>query len=111
MKRRNLTVVTRALATRIAFEGRRAVGVHYRRAGRETIARARRLNLSVAYTPSAFDVDEVDDLRLLREALRAAPSRDADETPATLAMLERLAAAASPGATSSAPAMEVAYGE
>ena len=33
MKRRNLAVVTHALATGIAFEGRRAVGVHYRRNG------------------------------------------------------------------------------
>jgi choline dehydrogenase len=42
MKRRNLEVVTHALATRIAFEGRRAVGVHYRRHGREHRASARR---------------------------------------------------------------------
>jgi choline dehydrogenase len=42
MKRRNLEVVTHALATRIAFEGRRAVGVHYRRRGGEQKAKARR---------------------------------------------------------------------
>jgi choline dehydrogenase len=42
MKRGNLKVVTHALATRIAFEGRRAVGVHFRRLGREQKARARR---------------------------------------------------------------------
>jgi choline dehydrogenase len=42
MKRRNLEVLTHALATRIAFEGRRAVGVRYRRRGRERTARARR---------------------------------------------------------------------
>jgi choline dehydrogenase len=42
MKRPNLEVITHALATRIAFDGRRAVGVHYRRRGREQIARARR---------------------------------------------------------------------
>jgi choline dehydrogenase len=42
MKRRNLRVVTYALATQIAFEGRRAVGVHYRSRGRERKARARR---------------------------------------------------------------------
>ena len=42
MKRRNLEVITHALATRIAFEGRRAVGVHYRRGGREQRANARR---------------------------------------------------------------------
>jgi choline dehydrogenase len=42
MKRSNLEVATHALATRIAFDGRRAVGVHYRRRGREQIVRARR---------------------------------------------------------------------
>ncbi|HTZ66902.1 MAG TPA: choline dehydrogenase [Roseiarcus sp.] len=42
MKRRNLEVLTHALATRIAFEGRRAVGVHYRRSGREQRISARR---------------------------------------------------------------------
>ncbi len=42
MKRRNLEVVTHALATQIAFEGRRAVGIHYRRHGREHKASVRR---------------------------------------------------------------------
>ena len=42
MKRSNLEVITHALATRIAFDGRRAVGVRYRRRGREQTARARR---------------------------------------------------------------------
>jgi choline dehydrogenase len=42
MKRRNLAVLTHALVTRIAFEGCRAAGVHYRRRGREQKASARR---------------------------------------------------------------------
>jgi choline dehydrogenase len=42
IKRPNLEVVTHALASRIAFEGRRAVGVYYRRRGRELRANARR---------------------------------------------------------------------
>jgi choline dehydrogenase len=42
MKRLNLKVVTHALASRIAFDGRRAVGVHYRRHGREHKIGARR---------------------------------------------------------------------
>jgi choline dehydrogenase len=42
MKRRNLAVLTHALATGIAFDARRAIGVHYRRGGREHLARARR---------------------------------------------------------------------
>ena len=33
MKRPNLRVVTHALATQVAFEGRRAVGVRYERGG------------------------------------------------------------------------------
>ena len=42
LKRPNLAVRTHALATRIAFDGRRATGVSYRRGGRERLARARR---------------------------------------------------------------------
>ncbi|MEX0733280.1 MAG: choline dehydrogenase [Steroidobacteraceae bacterium] len=42
MKRGNLSVRTRALATRILFEGRRAVGVEYRRGEGLQTARARR---------------------------------------------------------------------
>ena len=41
LSRKNLTVVTHALATGIVFEGRRAVGVKYRRDGAEHLARAR----------------------------------------------------------------------
>ncbi len=40
--RPNLTVITEALATRVLLEGRRAVGVEYRRAGATAIARAER---------------------------------------------------------------------
>jgi choline dehydrogenase len=42
MRHRNLRVMTHALATRIAFDGRRAVGVHFWRQGREHKASARR---------------------------------------------------------------------
>ncbi|MBX3577315.1 MAG: GMC family oxidoreductase N-terminal domain-containing protein [Rhizobiaceae bacterium] len=42
MKRENLTVEMNALATRILFEGRRAVGVEYERNGRKHVARAGR---------------------------------------------------------------------
>jgi choline dehydrogenase len=41
MHRRNLTVRTRALATRIQFESRRATGVRYRHGDADHIARAR----------------------------------------------------------------------
>ena len=42
MRRPNLHVRTHALATRIAFDGRRAVGLRYRRDGAEHVAHARR---------------------------------------------------------------------
>ena len=41
-RRRNLAVVTHALATAVEFEGRRATGVRYCRGGAEQVARARR---------------------------------------------------------------------
>jgi choline dehydrogenase len=41
-KRPNLTIMTRALATRVLFEGRRAVGVEWQRAGAESRVRAAR---------------------------------------------------------------------
>lgn len=42
MRRRNLSVRTRARATRILFDGRRASGISYRRGGDELVAHARR---------------------------------------------------------------------
>ncbi len=42
MRRPNLTVRTRARASAVLFEGRRATGVRYRRGGTETTVRARR---------------------------------------------------------------------
>ncbi|HET9108336.1 MAG TPA: choline dehydrogenase [Steroidobacteraceae bacterium] len=42
MRRRNLAVRTRSLALRVLFEGRRAVGVAYRRGNEEHVARVRR---------------------------------------------------------------------
>ncbi len=42
MTRSNLSIRTHSLATGIAFEGRRATGIRYRRHGQEHLARARR---------------------------------------------------------------------
>ena len=42
MRRHNLAVRTHSLATRILFEGRRAVGVGYRRGSEQRVAKARR---------------------------------------------------------------------
>ncbi len=41
MQRPNLTVRTHAFATRVVFEGKRAVGVEYERSGKRQIAKAR----------------------------------------------------------------------
>ena len=69
MDRPNLTVVTGAHATRILFDGRRAVGVRHRRRGREAEVRARR---EVILSGGAFNspqllllsgVGAADDLR------------------------------------------------
>jgi rSAM/selenodomain-associated transferase 1 len=69
-----------------------------------TVERAKRQNLSIAYTPRGFDVDEVSDLRLLRETLCAAPSRDADPAPETLAAVERITTVApEPAVVATAP--------
>jgi choline dehydrogenase len=42
MSRNNLTLLTEATATRIVFDGTRAVGVEYQRAGHTAVVRARR---------------------------------------------------------------------
>jgi choline dehydrogenase len=42
MKRANVEVITQALATRIVFEGKRAVGVEYERGGKRIVAKAAR---------------------------------------------------------------------
>jgi choline dehydrogenase-like flavoprotein len=42
MRRKNLTVLTGATATRVVFDGNRAVGVEYQRAGQPCVAYARR---------------------------------------------------------------------
>ena len=50
MRRRNLAVITHALTNRILFEGRRAVGVEYRRNGKVETALCRREVLVAAGT-------------------------------------------------------------
>lgn len=44
-KRPNLTITTRALVTRVLFEGKKAVGVEYRRRGKVQQVRAREVIL------------------------------------------------------------------
>lgn len=42
MRRKNLTVLTEAMATRVLFDGNRAIGVEFQRGGQPAVARARR---------------------------------------------------------------------
>jgi rSAM/selenodomain-associated transferase 1 len=58
----------------------------------ETLARAQAAGLRVALTPATFDIDEVDDLNRLREALYKAPSAEADPAPETQRLLSTLTA-------------------
>lgn len=68
MRRRNLAVVTHAQATRILFEGRRAVGVQYRRGGELLTIRARReviLAAGAINSPQLLQLSGVGDPALL----------------------------------------------
>jgi choline dehydrogenase len=70
MKRANVRVETRALATRILFEGRRAVGVEYERNGRIEQARAGReviLSAGSINTPQLLQLSGVGPGALLQE--------------------------------------------
>ena len=53
MRRKNLRVKTGALIRRVEFEGRRAVGVEYRRRGRDRMARGRHILLCAGAFGSA----------------------------------------------------------
>lgn len=68
-KRANLRVETEALATRILFEGKRAVGIAYEQHGRRREARAGReiiLSLGAINTPQLLQVSGVGPAELLR---------------------------------------------
>ena len=62
----------------------------------ETIERATRLGHTLRLGRMTFDVDEVSDLRTLHNALRTAPSAEADPAPATYALLHDLLARREP---------------
>lgn len=69
MRRGNLSVVTRAQATRILFEGKRAVGVEYRRNGRLAIVRVKKevvLSAGAVNTPQLLQLSGVGDPELLK---------------------------------------------
>jgi len=70
MRRRNLAVRTHALATRVLFEGRRAVGVRYERGGVAFEARARReviLSAGSINSPQLLKLSGVGPARELAE--------------------------------------------
>ena len=68
MRRANVRVETEALATRILFEGRRAVGIEYRQGGQTRTARAGReviLATGSVNTPQLLELSGVGDPALL----------------------------------------------
>ncbi|MEK9660894.1 MAG: GMC family oxidoreductase N-terminal domain-containing protein [Alphaproteobacteria bacterium] len=68
-KRRNLTVVTHAHATRILFEGQRATGIEYSRRGRLATARAEReviLSGGAVNTPQLLELSGIGSADRLR---------------------------------------------
>jgi len=70
MKRPTLRVITRALTTKVLFEGRRAVGVAYRRGGAIHEARAGReviLAAGAINSPQLLQISGVGPARLLNE--------------------------------------------
>ncbi|HEX8665338.1 MAG TPA: choline dehydrogenase [Beijerinckiaceae bacterium] len=70
LRRPNLSVVTEALATRVLFEGRKAVGVEYRRGAEIFVVRARReviLSGGAINSPQLLQLSGVGPGALLRE--------------------------------------------
>ena len=70
MRRPNLQVETRALASRVLFEGRRAVGVEFTQRGQKRVARARAeviLAGGVINSPQLLQLSGVGPAGLLRE--------------------------------------------
>jgi choline dehydrogenase len=70
MGRKNLTVITGALTTRIDFEGTRAVGVTYRKNGTDCTLRARRsviLSAGAINSPQLLQLSGVGPAALLRK--------------------------------------------
>jgi len=69
MKRPNLKVEKRALATRILFEGRKAVGVEFERGGQRHVVRARReaiLSGGAINSPQLLELSGIGQPELLR---------------------------------------------
>ncbi len=70
MKRGNLVVMTHALVTRVLFEGRRAIGVEFRRGDALHVARARRETILAGgpiNSPQLLQLSGVGPAKLLRD--------------------------------------------
>jgi len=71
LKRGNVALKTRALARRVVFEGKRAVGVEYEQGGKVAVARARReviLAASSINSPKLLQLSGVGDQERLKAA-------------------------------------------
>jgi choline dehydrogenase len=68
-RRPNLKVVPHALATRVLFEGRRAIGIEYRQGGEKCVAHAREIILSggTFNTPQLMQLSGLGPASLLQE--------------------------------------------
>ena len=71
MKRSNLTVITKALVTRILFEGKRAVGMEYTKASKLYKANAKHemiLSAGAVNSPQLLQLSGIGPESLLKEA-------------------------------------------
>ena len=69
MKRANLTVLTRAMTTRILFEGKRAVGIEYRQSGQLKKVTARReviLSAGAVESPKLLEISGIGQAKVLK---------------------------------------------
>ena len=71
LKRKNLTVLTRAQVTKINFEGKKAVGVDFKQGKRTKIAKARKeviLSAGAFHSPQLLQISGVGPAKVLKEA-------------------------------------------
>lgn len=81
MRRENLSVVTRAIATRVLLEGRRAIGLEYRRGGKLFTIHATKeviLSAGAVNSPQLLQLSGIGDPHLLKshgiDVVHAAPN-------------------------------------
>src|SRR5690606_9671487 len=81
MRRENLSIVTRAMATRILFQGKRAIGVEYRCGGKLWTIYAKKeviLSAGAVNSPQLLQLPQIGDPQLLKshgiDIVHAAPN-------------------------------------